>query len=106
MKFAHISDLHLGKRVHQFSMIEDQNYILDKIQEHNEKAKVIFITPFYRNVYGELDNRDAYSISDVVEFTRIKQDSKDYLKIAADVNFDGCINKEDLLFKICLTALI
>ena len=33
MKFAHISDLHLGKRVHQFSMIEDQKYILDKIVE-------------------------------------------------------------------------
>ena len=33
MKFAHISDLHLGKRVHQFSMIEDQNCILDKIVE-------------------------------------------------------------------------
>ena len=33
MKFAHISDLHLGKRVHQFSMIEEQKYILDKIIE-------------------------------------------------------------------------
>lgn len=25
MKFFHISDLHLGKRVNEFSMIEDQN---------------------------------------------------------------------------------
>lgn len=33
MKFAHISDLHLGKRIHQFSMIEEQKYILDKIIE-------------------------------------------------------------------------
>lgn len=33
MKFAHISDLHLGKRVHQFSMLEEQKFILKKIIE-------------------------------------------------------------------------
>lgn len=31
MKFAHISDLHLGKRIHQFSMVEEQKYILQNI---------------------------------------------------------------------------
>lgn len=31
MKFLHISDLHLGKRVNEFSMIEDQRYILNQI---------------------------------------------------------------------------
>ena len=31
MKFIHISDLHLGKRVNEFSMIEDQKYILKEI---------------------------------------------------------------------------
>lgn len=31
MKFLHISDLHIGKRVHEFSMIEDQKYILNQI---------------------------------------------------------------------------
>ena len=31
MKFVHLSDLHLGKRVNEFSMIEDQKYILTKI---------------------------------------------------------------------------
>ncbi|MCR4960795.1 MAG: exonuclease SbcCD subunit D [Lachnospiraceae bacterium] len=31
MKFIHISDLHLGKRVNEFSMIEDQRYILKEI---------------------------------------------------------------------------
>lgn len=33
MKFLHISDLHLGKRVNEFSMMEDQRYILDRIFE-------------------------------------------------------------------------
>ena len=31
MKFMHISDLHIGKRIHEFSMIEDQKYILNQI---------------------------------------------------------------------------
>lgn len=31
MKFIHLSDLHLGKRVNDFSMIEDQRYIITKI---------------------------------------------------------------------------
>ena len=31
MKFLHISDLHLGKRVNEFSMLKDQNYILEQI---------------------------------------------------------------------------
>ncbi|MBP3633536.1 MAG: exonuclease SbcCD subunit D [Oscillospiraceae bacterium] len=31
MKLMHLSDLHLGKRVNDFSMIEDQKYILDQI---------------------------------------------------------------------------
>ena len=31
MKFIHLSDLHLGKRVNEFPMIEDQAYILEQI---------------------------------------------------------------------------
>lgn len=33
MKLLHISDLHIGKRVNEFSMVEDQKYILDRIIE-------------------------------------------------------------------------
>lgn len=31
MKLIHLSDLHIGKRVNEFSMLEDQEYILKKI---------------------------------------------------------------------------
>ena len=31
MKFLHVSDLHLGKRLNEFSLLEDQAYILDQI---------------------------------------------------------------------------
>ena len=33
MKLIHLSDLHLGKRVNEFSMLEDQQYILAQILE-------------------------------------------------------------------------
>ena len=31
MKLFHLSDLHIGKRVNEFSMLEDQKYILGQI---------------------------------------------------------------------------
>ena len=31
MRFLHLSDLHLGKRVCEFSMLDDQPYILEQI---------------------------------------------------------------------------
>lgn len=45
MKFIHLSDLHLGKSVHEFSMIEDQEYILKKILEiiDAEKPQCVLI---------------------------------------------------------------
>ena len=33
MKFAHIADLHIGKRVNDFSMLEEQRYIFKEIIE-------------------------------------------------------------------------
>ena len=37
MKIIHLSDLHLGKRVNDFSMIEDQRYILNQILDTVER---------------------------------------------------------------------
>lgn len=39
MKLIHLSDLHIGKRVNEFSMIEDQEYILDEIIRIIEEEK-------------------------------------------------------------------
>ncbi|MBR5595941.1 MAG: exonuclease SbcCD subunit D [Lachnospiraceae bacterium] len=54
MKFAHISDLHLGKRIHQFSMMEEQKYILEKIVTivTEEKVDAILIAgDVYDKIY-------------------------------------------------------
>ena len=39
MKLMHLSDLHIGKRVNEVSMIEDQKYILDRILEMIDAAR-------------------------------------------------------------------
>ena len=45
MKLIHISDLHLGKRLNEYSLIEDQKYILNKICEviGDERADCVLI---------------------------------------------------------------
>lgn len=45
MKIMHLSDLHLGKRVNEFSMLEDQEYILTKIINimDEQKPEVVII---------------------------------------------------------------
>lgn len=39
MKFFHLSDLHIGKRVHEFSMLEDQRYILNQILQATDQEQ-------------------------------------------------------------------
>lgn len=39
MKFIHLSDLHIGKRVNEVSMIEDQAYILHQILEQTDRIQ-------------------------------------------------------------------
>ncbi len=45
MRLAHISDLHLGKRLHEISFLEDQAYILEEICEvlRDEKPDAVLI---------------------------------------------------------------
>lgn len=40
MKFLHLADLHIGKRVNEFSMIEDQRYILTELLGVIDEQKV------------------------------------------------------------------
>ena len=52
MKLVHLSDLHLGKRIHEYSLIEDQEYIRKKIAEAEMEEHVIIL--------GKLDNPYPY----------------------------------------------
>ncbi len=39
MKFLHLADLHIGKRVNEFSMIEDQKYVFNQVIEQIDKQQ-------------------------------------------------------------------
>ena len=39
MKFFHLSDLHLGRRMYEFSLIDDQRFILEEIVSLAEKER-------------------------------------------------------------------
>ena len=45
MKFLHLADLHLGKRVNGFDLLEDQRYILEQVlalcDEHDVEAVLL-----------------------------------------------------------------
>lgn len=45
MKFFHLSDLHIGKRLCEFSLIDDQRYILERIVEYakHERPDAVLI---------------------------------------------------------------
>ena len=34
MRFLHLGDLHFGKVIHSFSMIEDQQYVLEQVKQY------------------------------------------------------------------------
>jgi len=57
MKLLHLGDIHLGKSVNEFSMIEDQRYILDKILEmidiHSVDAVLVAGDVYDRSVPSE-----------------------------------------------------
>ena len=45
MKFIHLSDLHIGKRVNEFSMIEDQKYILRRLLNwFGKRNRTVFLS--------------------------------------------------------------
>lgn len=76
MKFMHLSDLHLGKRVNGYSMIEDQKYIINNILEimDNENIQSVIIAgdvydksvppvdavELFNDFLEELENRNLY----------------------------------------------
>ena len=65
MKILHLSDLHLGKRVNGFSMIEDQEYILGQIPDiiRNNQIETVLIA-------GDVYDRSVPSEEAVALFDR------------------------------------
>ena len=92
MKFIHLSDLHLGKRVNEFSMIEDQRFILKQMISiiNDEKPDGVLIAG---DVYDRtVPSEDAMKIWD--EFlTSLAQ--KNIPVFAISGNHDSAIRFSD-----------
>ena len=77
MKFIHLSDLHLGKRVNGFSMLQDQEDILDKLLTAAEAEQ-----PDAVLIAGDIYDKSVPSAEAVRLFDR-------FLTRLAELNFDG-----------------
>lgn len=63
MKFLHLADLHLGKRVNEYSMVEDQEYILTEILKIAETEK-----PYGIIIAGDIYDKSTPSLEAVSLF--------------------------------------
>lgn len=65
MKLIHLSDIHLGKRINEFSMIEDQKYILNQILDiiNNQQADGVIIA-------GDIYDKSIPSVEAVQVFDK------------------------------------
>lgn len=63
MRFLHISDLHLGLRLYEASLIDDQKYILEKIIEICEKRKISAVV-----IAGDIYDKNIPSAEAVMVF--------------------------------------
>lgn len=79
MKFIHLSDLHIGKRVNEFSMIEDQKYILLEILSiiEKEEANAVLISG---DIYDKSQpSNEAVNLFDEFIFRLSKLNVKTYI---------------------------
>lgn len=79
MKFIHLSDLHIGKRVNEFSMIEDQKYILLEILSiiEKEEADAVLISG---DIYDKSQpSNEAVNLFDEFIFRLSKLNVKTYI---------------------------
>ncbi|MBP5648504.1 MAG: exonuclease SbcCD subunit D [Clostridia bacterium] len=117
MKLFHISDLHLGKRLNEFSLIDDQKYILDQILKLSDELKPEGII-----IAGDIYDRAAPSAEAINLFssflTRISERKLKFFAISGNhdsperVSYGGKILKNAGLYfsdsydgKICPITL-
>lgn len=79
MKLIHLSDLHLGKRVNEFSMLEDQQYILEELLRiiDSEKPDGVLIAG---DVYDKtVPSAEAVTLLDEFLVQLSKRDTQTFL---------------------------
>ena len=91
MKFLHLADLHLGKSVNEFSMIRDQEYILDHLftlaKDHQADAVLIAGDVYDRSIPSE----EAVRLLDRF-LSRLAQENISVLMISGNHDSDERLN--------------
>lgn len=97
MKFIHLGDLHLGKNVNEFSMIEDQKYILNEIIKIIKKESVDAVL-----IAGDIYDRSIPSEEAVKLFdsflTELSRMGKSVFAISGNHDSDERLNFGSRLF--------
>lgn len=86
MKILHLSDLHLGKRIYNFSMIEDQKYILERIIEIADDEKITTVI-----ISGDIYDKAVPSAEAVALFDDflVKLSQRDFTIFVISGNHDS-----------------
>lgn len=83
MKILHLADLHIGKRIKEISLIEDQKYILDEILSIAEREEVSAVI-----IAGDVYDKSAPSAEAVALFdgflTRLAENGKKVFVISGN----------------------
>ena len=73
MRFMHLADLHIGKKVNEFSMLEDQKYILGQVLDLARDKKVDGVL-----IAGDIYDKTVPSVEAVTLFdsflTKLSED--------------------------------
>ena len=112
MKFIHISDLHIGKRVNEFSMLEDQEFILTKIINIIDEQKPVGVI-IAGDVYDKsVPSAEAVELFDDFLVRLSKRDLKVFVisgnhDSAERIAFGGrLMTKAVYLCRLCITAVL
>ena len=98
MRFAHLGDLHLGKKVNSYSMVENQRMVLRQVVEKAVKKEVdavILAGDIYDSPVPEADAMDVLN-----EFlSALKKEDIDVFMIAGNHDRGDLINYGASLFE-------
>ena len=108
MKFLHLGDLHIGKRLNNISLLEDQRYILGQILDiaREERPDAVLIAG---DVYDRtLPPAEAVTLLDDFLTPWPGRRSRSFSSAATTIppsvwpSADGCFRREGCIFRRCM----
>ena len=86
MRFAHLGDLHLGKKVNSYSMVENQRMVLRQVVEKAVKKEVFTQTSLFELTESEAEPKIDPVIEKLKDINPLEVTPMDALSILYDLN--------------------